>query len=293
MGSRINAIEVEDGVTGYVEMVQWVLKNGKKTAPRGMNTVELEDAVVYINNVQNTLPLGTGRGVVPGIGAVEACQLLAGITHPALTVAVSPNFAQFLEPDRTFHGPYGVRTKGQYDHVIERLIEDKDTRQAVVTLWNPNLDLLKGKKDYPCTVLHQFRIRDGKLNMSVYMRSNDAWLGAAYDWFQFTRVQLAIASVLDIEAGVYAHHVGSLHLYEQHFEKAESLHAPEVAPDSIPPLWGRNWREVESSALLCIQAAVNPTVLNRLANNEKWYAEAMISALEKNLKPDAVETDAK
>jgi hypothetical protein len=293
MGSRVNAIEVEDGVTGYTEMVQWVLKNGKKTSPRGMNTVELEDAVVYINNVQNTLPLGTGRGAVAGIGAVEACQLLSGITHPALTVAVSPNFAQFLEPNNTFHGPYGVRTRGQYDHIIERLIADKDTRQAVVTLWNPNLDLLKGKKDYPCTVLHQFRIRDGKLNMSVYMRSNDAWLGAAYDWFQFTRVQIAIASVLDIEPGVYAHHVGSLHLYEQHFEKAEKLHAPEKQPEAIPAIKGRNWREVESSALLCLQAAINPSVLDRLAENEKWYADAMISAIEKNAKAVPAEPEVK
>lgn len=282
MGTRINALEVQDGVAGYTEMVQWVLKNGKKTSPRGQETVELEDAVVYINDVQNTLPLGTGRGVVPGIGAVEACQLLAGITLPSLTVGVSPNFKAFLEPNGTFHGPYGPRTRGQYDVVIERLIMDPDTRQAVVTIWNPMLDSQFGKKDYPCTVLHQFRIRDGKLNMSVYMRSNDAWLGAAYDWFQFTRVQLAVASVLGIKAGNYAHHVGSLHLYAQHFEKAEALHAPKEPVEPAPALWGRNWREVESTALLCLQAARNPGVMNRLAENEKWYAKAMADAVAKN-----------
>ena len=129
--------------------------------------------------------------------------------------------------------------------------------------------------------------------MSVYMRSNDAWLGAAYDWFQFTRVQIAIASVLDIEPGVYAHHVGSLHLYEQHFEKAEKLHAPEKQPEAIPAIKGRNWREVESSALLCLQAAINPSVLDRLAENEKWYADAMISAIEKNAKAAPAEPEVK
>jgi thymidylate synthase len=55
------------------------------------------------------------------------------------------------------------------------------------------------------------------------MRSNDVWLGAAYDFFQFTRVQIAIASVLGIQPGTYAHHVGSLHIYEQHYGAAEDL----------------------------------------------------------------------
>ena len=275
-------INIEDGVNGYVDLVKHVLENGKEVAPRGMKTREIEDAVIRIDNVFNTLPLEVGRGTVPGIGAVEACQLLAGVTVPDLVVSVGPQFANYAEDNGLFHGAYGPRTAGQYDILIERLQQDPDTRQAVVTIWNPQLDLQAQKRDYPCTILHQFRIRDNKLNMSVYMRSNDVWLGAAYDFFQFTRVQIAMASVLGIEPGKYTHHVGSLHIYEQHYESADKLKHALHSP-SIPPITGRTWNEVKSSAMLAMQATVSEPTYARLNDSEKWYTDAMKRAVLSNL----------
>lgn len=275
-------INIEDGVNGYVDLVKHVLENGKEVAPRGMKTREIEDAVIRIDNVFNTLPLEVGRGTVPGIGAVEACQLLAGVTVPDLVISVGPQFANYAEDNGLFHGAYGPRTAGQYDILIERLQQDPDTRQAVVTIWNPQLDLQAQKRDYPCTILHQFRIRDNKLNMSVYMRSNDVWLGAAYDFFQFTRVQIAMASVLGIEPGKYTHHVGSLHIYEQHYESADKLKHALHSP-SIPPITGRTWNEVKSSAMLAMQATVSEPTYARLNDSEKWYTDAMKRAVLSNL----------
>jgi thymidylate synthase len=275
-------INIEDGVNGYVDLVKHVLEHGKEAAPRGMKTREIEDAVIRIDNVFNTLPLEVGRGTVPGIGAVEACQLLAGVTVPDLVISVGPQFANYAEDNGLFHGAYGPRTAGQYDILIERLQQDPDTRQAVVTIWNPQLDLQAQKRDYPCTILHQFRIRDNKLNMSVYMRSNDVWLGAAYDFFQFTRVQIAMASVLGIEPGKYVHHVGSLHIYEQHYESADKLKYALHSP-SIPPITGRTWNEVKSSAMLAMQATVSEPTYARLNDSEKWYTDAMKRAVLSNL----------
>lgn len=279
-------INIPDGVNGYVDLVKHVLENGKEVAPRGMKTREIEDAIIRIDDVRNTLPLGVGRGTVPGIGAVEACQLLAGISTPDLVIAVGPQFKNYAEDNGLFHGAYGLRTKGQYKKIVERLKADPDTRQAVVTIWNPELDLLEKKRDYPCTILHQFRIRDNKLNMTVFMRSNDVWLGAAYDFFQFTRVQLAMANVLNIEPGKYVHHVGSLHIYEQHYEAADKLkHVDPSTYEYIPPIHGGTWEQVERAALLALTAASNihePMLLNSLTPLEGWYAEAMIRAVKKN-----------
>lgn len=277
-------INIEDGVNGYVDLVQHVLKYGKETAPRGMKTREIEDAVIRIKDVRNTLPLNINRGTVPGIGAVEACQLLAGVSTPKLVIAVGPAFSNFAEDNGLFHGAYGLRTKDQYGPIIERLKADPDTRQAVVTIWNPELDLLPQKRDYPCTILHQFRIRDNKLNMTVFMRSNDVWLGAAYDFFQFTRVQLAIASVLGVEPGDYTHHVGSLHIYEQHYEAADSLTYTDKYED-IPAITGMTWKQVSNRAMSALSAAINKeetNLLNILHPFERWYADAMITAINKN-----------
>lgn len=274
-------IHIEDGVNGYVDLAQHVLRHGRKVAPRGLETREIEDAVIFIDDVYHTLPVGVGRGVVPGIGAVEACQLLSGTSYPDVTIAVGPQFANYTEYNGLFHGAYGPRTKGQYDAVVDKLKTDSESRQAVVTIWNPEYDNVPLKKDYPCTCLHQFRIRDGKLNMSVYMRSNDVWFGSAYDFFQFTRVQLAIASILHLEPGTYSHHVGSLHIYEPHYSAAESLKKTDKKT-MIPEITGRTWREVESSALSAILAAQDRSMLPRLNGAERWYADAMISAIDKN-----------
>lgn len=276
-----SAIEIENGVNGYVDLVQYVLNNGEEAAPRGMKTREIEDAVIHIEDVYHTLPLKIGRGTVPGIGAVEACQLLSGTSFPKTVIAVGPQFKNYTEDNGVFHGAYGLRTNGQYDAVIDKLKNDSDSRQAVVTIWNPEYDNQPSKRDYPCTVLHQFRIRNNKLNMSVYMRSNDVWLGAAYDFFQFTQVQIALASVLGIEPGKYAHHVGSLHIYEQHYEAAEKLTKTNELVD-IPSITGATWLDVKASAMAAINAVDNGTILPRLNEAEAWHANAMITAIEKN-----------
>ena len=275
-------VDIPDAVNGYVDLVQHVLKYGKEVAPRGMKTREIEDAIIRIDDVYNTLPLGVGRGTVPGIGAVEACQLIAGASTPKLVIAIGPQFANFTEDNGLFHGAYGIRTQSQYAPIVERLKADPDTRQAVVTIWNPELDLLSNKRDYPCTILHQFRIRNNKLNMSVYMRSNDVWLGAAYDFFQFTRVQLAIASILGIEPGTYHHHVGSLHIYEQHYDPAENLKHTYEPYEKIPAMVGNSWGEVSDRAMSALSAAMHvdePMLVNSLHPFEGWYARAMIKAI--------------
>lgn len=279
MDPAVKILHVADGVNGYVDVVHWVLENGEETAPRGMKTREIEDAVICIDDIYNTLPLYVERGTVAGIGAVEALQLLGGVTAPELVIAIGPQFANYTEDNGLFHGAYGMRTQGQYAAVIERLKTDPDTRQAVVTIWNPELDLLPSKRDYPCTILHQFRIRNNRLNMSVYMRSNDVWLGAAYDWFQFTRVQLAMASVLGIEPGSYAHHVGSLHIYEQHYDAAERLRHTDKTPP-IPYITGATWEEVQNSALASLNATVDKALYDSLRDNEKWFTAAMLKAIE-------------
>lgn len=274
-------IKLQDGVNGYVDLVRWVLTCGEEVAPRGQKTREIEDATIFIEDVYNTLPLGISRGTVPGIGAVEACQLLGGVSYPETVIDVGPQFKKFTEDNGLFHGAYGLRTAGQYDVIIDRLKSDPSTRQAVVTIWNPQFDLLPSKRDYPCTILHQFRIRKNKLNMSVYMRSNDVWLGAAYDFFQFTRVQLAIASVLGIEPGTYGHHVGSLHIYEEHYDLAENLkYADKI--EEIPYISGSTWAQVATKARVALHAVYDKYTYDRLTPDALWYATAMKNAVEKN-----------
>jgi thymidylate synthase len=120
----------------------------------------------------------------------------------------------------------------------------------------------------------------------VYMRSNDVWLGAAYDFFQFTRVQLAMCSVLAIEPGTYAHHVGSLHIYESNFVSAQNLKKTEVV-ENVPAIYGDTWNDVKESAILALNSVRDASLRDQLSAQERWYANAMITAIAKNEKKEA------
>ena len=75
-------------------------------------------------------------------------------------------------------------------------------------------------KDTPCTMYLQFLLRDGKLNLSVHMRSNDIWMGVPYDMFSFCFLQMKMAMELGVEIGEYTHYAGSLHMYARDYEAA-------------------------------------------------------------------------
>ncbi len=59
--------------------------------------------------------------------------------------------------------------------------------------------------------------------MITHMRSNDAYLGLPHDVFCFTMIQEIIAKSVSAELGSYTHMVGSLHLYENDFRRAETF----------------------------------------------------------------------
>lgn len=99
----------------------------------------------------------------------------------------------------------------QWEFVRDMLKKDPKSRQAVIHIKDPGVH----PKDTPCTVCLQFFIRDNKLHLTVYMRSNDIWMGFPYDVFIFTCYQIRMAMELGVDLGTYTHIAGSLHLYER------------------------------------------------------------------------------
>lgn len=122
---------------------------------------------------------------------------------------------------KTVNSNYGYCIREKYDfdqweYIKELLYFNPDTRQAVIHIKAPDN---KESKDVNCTVCLQFFIRDGKLYLTTYMRSNDLWMGFPYDVFQFTNLQVLLAMELELEVGTYTHIAGSLHLYERNVKK--------------------------------------------------------------------------
>jgi len=113
----------------------------------------------------------------------------------------------------------------QYEYVKELLEKDKNTRRAVIHIKEPMNTLEKDTKDLNCTICLQFFIRNEKLYMTTYMRSNDIWLGFPYDVFNFSALQVLLSMELEVELGTYTHISGSLHLYRKNLETIEKRKA--------------------------------------------------------------------
>lgn len=272
-------------VDAYPAIGERLIKTGIERSPRGMRTYNLRDVIIEIAEPNAALPFAVGRKLNLRIAAVEALQLIGGFSDPSLNIRASKNFAKYTELDGTFWAPYGLRTRGQVHKAIRKLMADKDTRQAVVTIWDPSRDNLPGKHDYPCTVALTFSIELDKLCLSVLMRSNDFWLGLPYDVFQFTQLQMTVARALGIEAGAYVHHAVSLHAYERDWDRIEELffhsvgfRRPNIDGISCEPLddalfeeptaaWQR-WEIAQERAV----AIAKRDMIMDMTEGEIWYA---------------------
>ena len=140
----------------------------------------------------------------------------------------------------TIHGAYGPRIFGQNEldqvrNVVNLLKDEKyhDSRRAIIQIFAAS-DLRKHYRDVPCTCTLQALLRHGRLNLIVYMRSNDAYLGLPHDIFVFTMLQELIARALQADIGFYQHMVGHLHLYDKDIPQAQAYLSEDVL--SILPM---------------------------------------------------------
>ena len=76
-----------------------------------------------------------------------------------------------------------------------------------------------GVVEVPCNICSMIKVRQGRLEWSQIMRSNDVLLGMPYNFIQFTGLQEILAGWLELEMGTYNHYSDSLHLYERDIPK--------------------------------------------------------------------------
>lgn len=109
------------------------------------------------------------------------------------------------------HERYGY---DQLEKVISILRSDSNSRRATINFNVPREDK-DVTKDEICTSMLQFRVRDGHLECTAIMRSNDVYTGFPYDVTYFRILQYIVAEELNIFVGDYTHFVCSIHLYDR------------------------------------------------------------------------------
>jgi thymidylate synthase len=120
----------------------------------------------------------------------------------------------------------------QVDYLLQQLKQNPYSRRHITTLWNINdLDLMALQ---PCVWNTHWQVIDGKLHLTVGIRSNDIGLGNPFNVFQYYVLQRMIAQVTGYELGTLTFNIDNVHAYERHIEplqeqiQREQYNAPEL-----------------------------------------------------------------
>lgn len=223
----------------YTGVCGAVLSQGRRAAPRGMATTELLGAHLCLTEPRRRfVAVPPARLLNPAFAVAEALWILSG-SDDSWIFTYNRSLRQYADNGR-LQGAYGPRLRrwrGEVDqlHRVRALLTgDPDSRQAVIQIYDPQLDT-RGHRDVPCTLNYRFFIRHGRLDMHTTMRSNDVWLGLPYDLFTATLLQELMSGWLGVELGSYHHHVDSLHLYAQHHDRAAQVSTSSVEPSPAMP----------------------------------------------------------
>ena len=206
-------------------VIEAILSKGTWIQPSKGGCTELTGVLLEIADPRARFSRTETKGK-PFSSLGELCWFLAKTNELGFISYYLPMYKKYADGD-IIYGGYGPRLFSwggidQVAQIISTLREKPNTRQAVIQLFDA-ADIVERHKDVPCTCTMQFLIRDKKLHMITYMRSNDAMWGLPHDIFCFTMLQEIIARSLSVELGYYKHAVGSIHVYDENKSEAHQF----------------------------------------------------------------------
>lgn len=174
------------------ELISSVMDNGVAVKPRDQNTLELLNAVSEVAMSHPLLNV-RGRKLNYRMACAEAAWILSGSNRLSEIEPFVKKMREFSDDGLTLAGAYGPKFVDQASYVVDCLVNDPYSRQAVMTYWR---ERPRATKDVPCTLTLQFLWRRDLLHLIVNMRSSDAWLGWPYDVFSFSMAAAWVAIAL-------------------------------------------------------------------------------------------------
>lgn len=237
------AIKGSNPTQMYYQVLQDLTRQGDKVAPRGKPILEMRPACLEFTNPYNRATFLRGRRINPYFQIAESLWILSGRADVEWLKAFNSNIAQFSDDGKWFNAAYGERMRSwnknvlhniiinpidQLRDVYTKIVADPDTRQAVIVLSNPMFDnssytIGEQGRDIACNLCITFKVRNNKLHMTVFNRSNDIHWGLfGANLCQFSTIQEVLLNWLkksgnsqltELEIGTYSQITDSLHMY--------------------------------------------------------------------------------
>jgi thymidylate synthase len=118
---------------------------------------------------------------------------------------------------RDWEGPGGIHID-QIAELIALINRDPASRRQIVSAWNPAE--LSRMALAPCHCLFQTQVANGKLNLQLYQRSADVFLGVPFNIASYALLTHMLAQQCGLEPGVFVWTGGDCHLYSNHLDQA-------------------------------------------------------------------------
>ena len=232
--TQINSLVVEANGPNdcYVGTMRGVLAEGIPIVSRDLETLEIRPTMIMFLKPYMRFLTCPGRLIHPFFQVLESIWILAGRGDVAWISKYLKNMERFSDGMPYFHAPYGTRMRqygrrrnahgneegngiDQFKHCFRYLSMAPDTRHAVMSFWDPVADHYTTKTiDRPCNIAFHFLMRNNKLDLMIFNRSNDVhWGMFNANVVQFSVILEAMAMILGCRVGNQIHVSDSLHIY--------------------------------------------------------------------------------
>lgn len=241
-----NSVVTDNFADVYNDIAHHIEFQGERVSSRVGDTFEVLDFKTIIRNPTKRCIGGLGRDMNVFFLLAEALWIWVGRNDVEFLEIFNSKMPQFSDNGKTFNAPYGFRLRhygknsnhcfvveqkddelvqrddnesssfkmDQIRWVLNLLHTDPDTRRAVISIWNPEFDTVTDSKDIPCNDLLMFKLREGRLNLTIANRSNDLHWGLCTNVFQFSFLLEIMSEILGVQVGTQTHNSQSLHIYE-------------------------------------------------------------------------------
>ncbi len=116
----------------------------------------------------------------------------------------------------------------QIANLVELIKRDPYSRRQIVTAWNPGE--LHRMALAPCHCLFQTQVAAGRLNLQLYQRSADFFLGVPFNIASYALLTHMLARECGLQPGTFVWTGGDVHLYSNHLDQARLILSREPRP---------------------------------------------------------------